>query len=229
MIKVLSVLVVFAGLLALILLGQTSAAVLGAYTVLSLGLLAFLNLGEFKSFKAGAFSAELREAREAISSLHATTDQLRALAAALVEVNAGQLMEGEFMDGMPKGHRMRLHDRLMDALRDLGIAEDRLKEVDRYWLQGAAIIYHRAIFSRLPHRDGMHKINPNASEGEKELGRKFEQLIDFPRWHVEPPERMREVLDEAGFRTAEIDELLEDYRHLIESGGIRRPHVFVGL
>lgn len=181
--------------------------------------IAFLNLDRIQKFKGAGFEAEMRQA---VEEAHATVEQLRTLAATSTESTLTTLMSENFFDGTTLEHRLSMHDKLVDCLRQLGVSQKQIGEARHMWSKGIGIIYHRAIRNALADRE---EKNPERIAAAKE----FEELLKFERWDAPSSQEMRAFIQARELLSEQISQLLSDYAHFEQTGQIKRRDVFVTL
>lgn len=181
--------------------------------------IAFLNLDRIQKFKGAGFEAEMRQA---VEEAHATVEQLRTLAATSTESTLTTLMSENFFDGTTLEHRLSMHDKLVDCLRQLGVSQKQIGEARHMWSKGIGIIYHRAIHNALADRE---EKNPERITAAKE----FQELLKFERWDAPSSQEMRAFIQARGLLSEQISQLLSDYAYFEQTGQIKRRDVFVTL
>ena len=167
--------------------------------------------------------------RETIQQANATIEQVQRIARNISETTLTALMAGNFgfTDGLNLESRLDLHDRLVQSLKEIGIPDKDISELDAKWKQGIGVIYHRAIAPLIDDREEPHRINPNATEEQEKVRAGWDELLEFEQWKAPTPAEMTIYLESVGFLTDEINEWIDDYRHFVETGEINRREVFV--
>ena len=167
--------------------------------------------------------------RETIQEANAKIEQVREIAANISETTLTALMAGNFgfQDGLRLISRLDLHDRLIQNLKEIGVSDEQISELDNKWKQGIGVIYHRTIAPLIDGREERHLINPKATDEQKEAREGWDELLEFDRWKAPTPDAMKIYLDSKGLLVNEIKEWVDDYRHYLETGEIRRREIFV--
>lgn len=186
------------------------AALCGAFVTFAakLDAIAELSLGPLKA-----------RMRNAIEEVHATVDQLRSIATASFKATSAELMAGNFLSGMGLKRRLELYEQLLRSLEDLELTAAQKQEATAFWRQGVGLVYHRAI-EKAVRGNGE---DPDATKAADE----FQDTLDFPNWRVLAPAEMEALLNAKGVLTGEVQIWIDDYRHFIETGEIRRRELFV--
>ena len=167
--------------------------------------------------------------RETIQQANATIEQVQRIARNISETTLTALMAGNFgfTDGLNLESRLDLHYRLVQSLKEIGIPDKDISELDAKWKQGIGVIYHRAIAPLIDDREEPHLVNPNATEEQKKAQAGWDELLEFEQWKAPTPAEMTIYLESVGFLTDEINEWIGDYRHFLKTGEINRREVFL--
>ncbi len=204
-----------------------------------------LSFGPFGALKTAAQQAEtdakeISEIRKRVEAQAATMDlvaqkatatagQLHNITLSSAEATITELMANAFMGGTTLETRLNLHDGIIASLRKIGIKEDEISKVNKMWTKGVGVIYHRSIRSALEGRTEPNHLNVKASPELRQASEEFQKLQDFSKWEVPSPNDMESFIDEKGFMNDTVKELIEDYRHFLKTGDIRRRDVFANL
>lgn len=130
-------------------------------------------------------------------------------------------MAANFMGGTTLETRLNLHDRIIDSLREIGIEKDRISAIDKMWVKGVGIIYHRGIRNALEGLTEPNTLNTNASPEVIKASKEFQELQNFDQWEVPSPDEMESFINRRGFMNDKVRDLIEDYRHFLETGELR--------
>ena len=125
--------------------------------------------------------------------------------------------------------RLDLHDRIIESLREIGLSEDKIKDVNQMWVKGIGLIYHRGIRYALINRIEQNKIDTKTKSELSKVSEEFQKMQDFKQWKVPSPDEMELFIEEKGLLNQKIKELIEDYRYFLQTGKIRRKEVFEKL
>jgi len=183
-------------------------------------------LHEMAELSVGPVRAKMRET---IREANATIDQVRNIARNISETTLTALMAGNFgfTDGLNLRSRLDLHDRLIESLKEIGVPDNEISELDEKWNQGIGVIYYRAIAPLIDGREDPNQINMNASEEQIEQRKGWDGLLEFDEWKAPTPDEMQAYMDAQGIVSEGINEWVEDYRNFLEIGEIRRREIFV--
>lgn len=173
-------------------------------------------------FSLGPLKAKMKES---IKEATATVEQLRAVAASIAHVTLTDLMSSNFMDGATLGTLLKLHDKLIGTLKELGVTNAQILEAESDWRNGIGVIYHRIIKGEIEgtHR-GVALVTPSPQR--QALGAKLQDSLDFENWAALSPDRMEKLINADGGMTPAIQEWINDYRHYTRTGEIRREDLF---
>ena len=138
-------------------------------------------------------------------------------------------MAGMFWGGSPLETRLYLHDRIIASLRNAGIKETEIANVNEMWVKYIGIIYYRSIKTALEEHKRPDNINTKASPELPKALKEFEDMVDFSKLEVPSPDVMQSFINERGIMNDEAKELIEDYRYFIKTNDIRRREVFISL
>lgn len=183
-------------------------------------------INDIAELSAGPVRAKMRET---IQDANATIEQVRQIARSISETTLAALMAGNFgfQDGLTLDSRLALHDDLINSLREIGVPDKRILKSDKKWRRGIGVIYHRAIAPLIDGRKVPHQINVDATVEQKQAREGWDELLDFDQWKAPTPDEMSAYLTSAGVLTHEMSEWIDDYRHYLETGEIRRRELFV--
>ncbi|MGF6637259.1 hypothetical protein [Paraburkholderia sp. MM6662-R1] len=165
--------------------------------------------------------------REQVREAAATVAELKAVAASAAAANLTILMSGNFMGGASLRSRLELFDRIVSSLREVGFTEDELHAITSDWRKGMGLIYHRAISTCVLGRTSASDHSNAASPEQRRIADAFQELCIFERWEVPSPEEMRRFLAERRVIGDAVNAWIDDYRHYLDTGEIRRRDVFV--
>lgn len=169
---------------------------------------------------------------EKIKEADAVVVQLQRIAAALAEVTLTDLMASNFMGGLPLKEKVDFRDRLVASLKTLGLSNSEIDDVEAMWRQGIGIIYHRAIGNAAAERTHPSKLGTKELSDEviNEAFQQFNKLIDIKSsWQSPLPAKYEEFLKEHNLLNDAAQAWIDDYRHYIEYGEIRRRDLFVSM
>lgn len=187
---------------------------------------AFLNIDKIQKFKGAGFEAEMKRA---VEEANATINQLREVAATSSEVILTDLMAGNFMDGTTLEKRLKLHDQLIENLKEIGASKGQIEKADEMWRRGVGIIFHRGIRVALEGREKPYEINRKAEKHVLDASMEFQNLLEFEEWHAPTAKELRKFIEVRNVMNPTVDELLNDYEEFLSSGNFRRRDVFVKL
>lgn len=120
----------------------------------------------------------------------------------------------------------------MASLKTLGLSNSEIDDVEAMWRQGIGIIYHRAIGNAAAERTHPSKLSTKELSDEviHEAIQQFSKLIDIKSgWQSLSPAEYEEFLKEHNLLNDAAQEWIDDYRHYIEHGEIRRRDLFVTM
>ena len=133
------------------------------------------------------------------------------------------------MGGVDLKTRLDLNDRIINSLVEIGVSEENIKEAKKMWSKGIGVIYHRGIRNALEDRTHPDKLNVKASQELRETSKQLFEMSNFSQWEVPSADEMESFINEKGFMNDTVRELINDYRHFLETGNIRRRSVFEQL
>ena len=179
---------------------------------------------DLAEFSLGPLRARMREK---IEEATATIEQTRSIALALTKVALTDLMAGAFMSGTTLTVRLNLHDELVRQLEEIGASAEQIADAENMWRRGIGLIFHRAIRREILQRHGSpNRVGPNETPEMQATAKGFQNLLDFARWIVPSPAEMESYLRPKNAVTPEIQAWIDDYRHYLETGVIRRMDLF---
>jgi hypothetical protein len=200
------------------------------------------NVGTLKTAadKATADAQSISKLRRRIEAQSATIDliakdaqstieQLQNIASVNAEATLTDLMAGGFMGSITLQTRLALHDRIIDSLKELNVSEDKIESTRNMWNKGVGLIYFRGIRAALEKRTNPHLTNIDISPELRKAAEDFQELTNFEYWEVPPPDEMAQFINERGFMNDKVKQLIDDYRHYIETGKLQRRDVFEKL
>lgn len=173
------------------------------------------NLDRVVSIKASlsGFEATTREAKIVIDQAKATVKSLRELAVATASFQVDMLAAaGRFAGGGTIARKDAQKSHLLERLKELGLTDEQLAEVDRADREWVMIDYAFALLQ--PLNVG------NDPEKQKAYGEAFSAT------HPLTPDECKNLLDRFGIDDQTILDLLEDYRYYFKTGKQRRPDVW---
>lgn len=159
--------------------------------------------------------------KEKIEEATATAESLRNIATVTSEGFLTDLMAGNFMGGISLEKRFELHDKLVEALKDIGASEEQIRAAESHWNKGVGIIYHRAVKKAVEERTDPSQVNPDAPVNKKEAGKEIQELLNFKQWEAPSPHTLRTVLKKHEVESSEAEAWIDDYEHFLETGEIR--------
>lgn len=183
-------------------------------------------LDEIAELSLGPVKAKMRET---ILQATATIEQVQSIAKNISETTLTSLMAGNFgfSDGLNLEARLNLHDRMLESLKEIGISETDISELDEKWEQGIGVIYHRAIAPLIDGRETPNRVNTNATSNQLKARKGWDELLEFDDWKAPTPEAMKSYLKRVDLLTPEINAWVNDYSHFCETGKINRRDLFV--
>lgn len=160
-----------------------------------------------------------------------TIDQLKFIARTNAKVTIADLMAANFgfKDGLNLKTRLELHDRIISSLKQIGVSQNDIEDVDSMWHKGVGVIYFRGIRCALEGRTNSNIINKNASPELLRSSKEFQKLLNFENWEAPSPDEIESFIEAKGFMNDKVKELIEDYRYFLRTGDIRRRDVFEKL
>lgn len=189
------------------------AAICGAFvTVMS-------RFDDLSELAMGPMQAKLRRA---VEEAYATLDQVRELGVIIGRSTLTQLIAGEFMDGMSLAERLRIHDQVKAALQSLGVDQNGIGRAEEQWRKGITLIYFRAVRAAI--EAGRSPSRPPTEL--QEVGKEFQKLLTFDEWKAPAPVEMEGFVEAHRVATDDVMMWIDDYRHFLLSGEIRRIDVF---
>lgn len=183
----------------------------------------FGNIDRIVSFRASptGFEAKMREVTEVVDEAKATLKSLHTVAAMagaiLIDLNAGM---GRWGGGTTLAMKDARRERILAALKDVGLAPDLLAEVsvaDREWVK---IDYVLGIFANWP-RD--RKLSPDEDAVWLDFSKPWRgtEAAEWPS-----PDECGAFMDKLNINDPGSRELLQDYRNYMKKGKHRRPDVW---
>lgn len=191
--------------------------------------IAFLNIDRIQKFKGGGFEAEMREANEVVEKANDTIEQLRKLAASLVESDLVVLMGGNFISSTTLSKRLEVHDSLISSLEEVGVSKQQIEKADKMWRKGVGVIYLRGIICCLGEQKEISTINFDASLKAREASDQLHRLLDFNNWDAPSSKEIKEFIESKSLMTQQLSDLIDDYAFFEKNGAIQRRDVFVKL
>jgi len=183
-----------------------------------------------------AATQALEQAQKALLVAQKTGDELDNARRKLVDLAKvtgtamlTDLMAGNFGGGTTLKVRLSLCDRIIGSLREIGLSEDEIARAKEMYSKGIGVIYHWAIGCALEGRTDPDKINMNASPELRRASYEFEKMVNFPEWRVPSPDEMQSFIEKRGFMNEEVKALIDDYRHFLKTGDVRRREVLESL
>lgn len=162
-----------------------------------------------------------------IEEANATIEQLRHVALTAAEATLTDLMAGSFAGGITGAKRFEVHDKVIASLQQIGADVAQIEEAKSDWNKGISLIYHRAIKDAVGRRIEPSKINPAATDEMRQAEKKLQDLLDFENWTVPTPSQIQEIVEELDVGSEEVSEWIDDFRHFLKTGEIRRRDEFV--
>jgi len=160
--------------------------------------------------------------RDTVAEAAATVDELRELATSMISAFLTDLIGGSFMGAVSLSKRLELHDALLAKLKGLGVTDRQLRGVDEDWRKGIGIVYHRIITRQIS-----EAAEPPDRASHNLLHSEMQALLDFDRWTVASPSAYETLARKNQALTADVQSWIEDYRHFLATGDIRRRDAFV--
>ncbi len=169
------------------------------------------------------------DASKALKTANSTVDQLQNIACINAELALTDSMAATFMGGVDLKARLDLNDKLIDGLIEIGVSEEKVKDIKKMWSKGIGMIYHRGIRNALEGRTDSNMLNMEASPELRKASKEFQETMNFKQWEVLRPDEMKSFIEEKGVMNDTVRELISDYRYFLETGNIRRRSVFEQL
>ncbi len=165
--------------------------------------------------------------KQEIKEAAATTEHLKAITTVTSEGFLTDLMAGNFMGGMKLDKRFELHDKVINALNEIGATPEQIARVENNWKKGVAIIYHRTIKKTIEEREHPNKVNPNAPQNAKDAGKEIQDLLNFSEWEAPAPHVIRTVIEKYDISSPEAEKWISDYENFLLTGEIRNREEFL--
>ena len=192
-------------------------AVMSAGIVLVFGLLFFASVDKFERFKAGAQGIEA-ETRKVVDQAKAVTDELRELAASLVENQITMLARYNRPGSFGEMEKEERKNELIATLRSIGVEDESIEDSVKLWERYVIRDYAHGIIGE---GNTPVELGDSVVEAYKEFRhRDFESQAT--------PEELESFLSEHGLLTDEKKEQLEDYRYYLKKRKHRRPKAWGG-
>jgi hypothetical protein len=170
-----------------------------------------------------------RVAQETVTELNDARRKLLELAKVSGSTMLTELMAGNFIDGTTLGVRLNLCDRIIGALRGIGLSEDEITDAKEVYAKGLGVIYHWAIQCALEGRTNPNEINIKASPELRRASDEFGKMVKFPEWEVPSPDEMQSFIEQKGFMNEDVESLIDDYRQFLKTGNIQRREVLEAM
>jgi len=188
----------------------------GLIAVVGATAIVLTRLSDFTGFTALGMTAELRQT---INEANATIAQLRTLALTIAEPELSHLaMSGITFSQLTFSYQYERKKQIVKILQDLGIPQDDITRATRVWTEVTLLKLSNVIASALEKTD-------------KTLAEKF-RAVRTNGGENKPakPEVLSAFLRNNDVTDNEVLELVDDYKHLYDTGEVRRPEVFsVGI
>lgn len=202
----------------------TSGSVAAVFTILTL---CFLYLSRFRRIKGLGFEAEMWEEKQ--EEAERTLVELRSISSLFAKVLLTDLISGHFMGGMGLDRRIYLYSEVRNRLKKIGINESEIADAEGEWRKGICVIYHGIISRRLQQQNLENPGIANLAISPEivSTARELDKLLNFEEWKAPLPDIIEELINRHKLMNNEIQEWIEDYRHYIGTGEIRRQEKFV--
>jgi len=164
-------------------------------------------------FSLGPITAKMNQK---IEEADVILKKLQNIALVSSEATLTDLMAGSFMGSMTLKQRMILHDKVVQALRGIGIEEKQILAAEDRWRKGITVIFCRAIRWRVKLQENGHHANFDAPKQNQEAGKELDNLSDFPNWTEPSPEKIREVLARYNICIESVNKWVDDYAYFME-------------
>lgn len=203
---------------------EAAATALG----LTAGLVLLLasSIERFEVLKGLGMEARIRELKQTVSDANATLVQLRELATSLCHASISDLMASNFMGSMSLKRKVELHDDLIGTLKKLGADSAQVAQADQNWRKGMGVLYHNIVHHHLARRKQRNHVNSDVPPEAKAAAEDFAKLLAFEEWRAPSPDTMETFIESRGQMSTVLQEWIDDYRHYLEHGKIRRPELF---
>ena len=117
----------------------------------------------------------------------------------------------------------------MENLEQLGVTGSDREKTEAMWRQGMGIIYNRAISRAAAERKEKQQLSEKEKTNEefRVAISKLNDLMDLQKgWDSPTPAECEKFLSENGLMNEEAQAWIDDYRHYLETGEIRRRDLF---
>ena len=143
-----------------------------------------------------------------IEEATSTIEQTRSIALALTRVALTDLMADNFMSSTTLAVRLNLHDELVGQLNEIGASAEQIADAEN--------VYHS---DSAPPQGQLDSGCPAVADG-------FNDLLNFDEWRAPSPAEMESFLNSNDAITPAVQAWIDDYRHYLETGIIRRKDLF---
>lgn len=180
-------------------------------------------IGDLAELSLGPLKAKMREKMEEAS---ATIAQLRQIATVTSEATLADLIAGYFLGGMSLKKRLYLHDNIVESLQCIGVSPEQIVYAEKGWKVGISIIYLNAIRHAIEGRDNPHKINPDATEDQKNAVENVSSLIDIDNWSYPSASQVRLIVAKYNIESEDVESWISDFEYFEKNNVIRNRSKF---
>ncbi len=164
------------------------------------------------------------ELQQKIEEATDTIERVRSLAATTSYALLTELMASEFFYGSPLTKRLSIRDRVIAELKSLKLGDDKLRDVQSGWLAHGAVLFSSKV------RSTVEKDIKTAGRGADDVAEfvaEYNKELQPDTWTAPSPDAIRTFLEKRRLLSVAAVEWIEDYRHFLETGDLRRPEQFI--
>jgi hypothetical protein len=166
------------------------------------------------------------DASKALGIAKETVDQVRNIACVNAEAVLTASMAANFMGGMKVEDRLRLDEKVVASLVEIGISTEDVKKIKKKWSKGIGILYHNRVHDTLEGRTKPSILNMKASPELLAASKAFRDTVIFDQWKVPTPNEMQSFIEKKGFMNDTLMKIIDDYRSFLETGNYNREILF---
>lgn len=180
--------------------------------------LLFANLDRFKRFKVDKSGVEA-ETREVVREARSTIKELQNLSKIMASITLGLIKRaGRYGGGYSYDEKESVKESVLNVLQQIGVSDE---ECERIVTESK---WHKYVeFDYVHHILGGNRI-PGFLPGDKLAERK--NLKERGLHNLPTPEELTKFFEQCELLSAEVKELIEDYRHYIKFRRQRRPDIW---
>lgn len=166
----------------------------------------------------GPLKAKMEKATQDASN---ATLNLNNMIKTIARYSLTENISGYYAFGMSFDRRIMLHDQIVNSLKGMGFSDKDVKEVSDYWIRGVSQIYIREIKKSIcDTTQDKHEDDVRCDEA-KEVLKILDGLCDYSKWEFPSPDTIERLLNMKIKIKDQTKELIDDYRHHIETGNIK--------